>query len=362
VGRLATHPPTGDYATAVACEGARVRGRPAVSGCCGSGMPTSDCRCCRARAPTVISWARMTTAAYRAASTAHNAIAAMPAKTSDDGSDWATVSTRNDTVMTMTSRSMMARTRQGYATGPRDRMPPTCRNGWNTGTMTTSQESLTPSSRIVIIGGTGKVAREIIRQLHTRGDEPVAIFRNADRSDELAELGAVPVVLDIESASVEELAEALAGADAVVFSAGAGGGDPARTRAVDFEGAVTAIAAAARAEVSRFVIVSAIGAGGPELPGEPGDSMRPYYEAKHDADVALSESSLDWTIVRPGGLTDEPATGRVTVGEHVESGTIPRADVAAFVIAALDDARTIRAAWELVSGEQSIAEAIDAAV
>jgi uncharacterized protein YbjT (DUF2867 family) len=218
------------------------------------------------------------------------------------------------------------------------------------------------SARIVIIGGSGKVAQQIIPLLHARGDEPVALFRNADRSDELIELGAVPVVLDIESASVEELAEALAGADAVVFSAGAGGGDPARTRTVDFEGAVTAIAAATRAEVSRFVMVSAIGAGGPELPGEPGDSMRPYYEAKHDADVALSESDLDWTIVRPGGLTDEPATGRVTAGEHAEPGSIPRADVAAFVVAALDDARTIRAAWEIVSGDRTIAEAIDAAV
>jgi uncharacterized protein YbjT (DUF2867 family) len=225
--------------------------------------------------------------------------------------------------------------------------------------MTTSQ---TQPARIVIVGGTGKVAKELIRLLHARGDEAVALFRNPDRFDELSELGAVPVVLDIESASVDDLAAALAGADAVVFSAGAGGGSPQRTRAVDFEGAVSAIAAATRAGVSRFVMVSAIGAGGPELPGEPGDSMRPYYEAKHDADVALTESTLDWTIVRPGGLTDDPATGRVTVGDHVERGSIPRGDVAAMIVAALDDPRTVGHAWELVSGEHTLAEAIDAAL
>jgi uncharacterized protein YbjT (DUF2867 family) len=225
--------------------------------------------------------------------------------------------------------------------------------------MTTSH---TQPARIVIVGGTGKVAKELIRLLHARGDEAVALFRNQARFDELTELGAVPVVLDIETASVDDIAAEFAGADAIVFSAGAGGGSAARTRAVDFEGAVSAIAAAEQAGVSRFVMVSAIGAGGPELPGEPGDSMRPYYEAKHDADVALTESSLEWTIVRPGGLTDDAATGRVTLGDEVERGSIPRADVAATIVAALDDTRTVGHAWEVVSGEQSIADAIDAAL
>jgi uncharacterized protein YbjT (DUF2867 family) len=225
---------------------------------------------------------------------------------------------------------------------------------------------MTPShaqpGRIVIVGGSGKVAKELIRLLRVRGDEAVALFRNQARYDELSELGAVPVVLDIEAASVDDLAAEFGGADAVVFSAGAGGGSAARTHAVDFEGAVAAIAAAEKAGVSRFVMVSAIGAGGPELPGEAGDSMRPYYEAKHDADVALTESSLDWTIVRPGGLTDDPATGRVTIGEKVEPGSIPRADVAATILAALDDVRTVRRAWEVVGGEHTVAEAIDAAL
>jgi nucleoside-diphosphate-sugar epimerase len=224
--------------------------------------------------------------------------------------------------------------------------------------MTISEEQ---ASRIAIVGGTGKVAKHLVSQLHARGDEVVAIFRNAERYDELAELGAISVVLDIESASVDDLASAIEGCDAVVFSAGAGGGDPARTRSVDFEGAVTAIDAAARAGVSRFVMVSAIGVGA-ELPGEPGDSMRPYYEAKRDADLALEASALEYTIVRPGGLTDDAATGLVTIGDTVDRGNIARADVAAVIVAALYEPRTIGHAWEVVAGETPITEAVEAAL
>ena len=224
--------------------------------------------------------------------------------------------------------------------------------------MTISEEQ---APRIAIVGGSGKVAKHLITQLHARGDEVVAIFRNPDRYDELADLGAVPVVLDIEKASVSELASALAGCDAVVFSAGAGGGDPARTRAVDFDGAVTAINAATLAHVPRFIMVSAIGAGG-AVTDDVDDSMRPYYQAKHDADLAVEASSLEYTIVRPGGLTDDAATGLVTLGDTVERGSVPREEVAAVIVAALYDPRTIGHAWELVSGSSSIADAIDAAL
>jgi uncharacterized protein YbjT (DUF2867 family) len=211
--------------------------------------------------------------------------------------------------------------------------------------------------RVAIIGGSGKVSRELIRQLTDRGDTAVAIFRDSDRYDELAELGAVPVVLDIESASVEELAAALTGADAVVFSAGAGGGDPARTRAVDYDGAVKAIAAAQAAHVLRFVIVSAIGAG--DEPPTEGD-MAAYYQAKHDADLAVAASELHWTILRPGGLTDEPATGKVTLGDKVDSGSVSRADVAAVIVASLDDAASVGHAWEFVAGDDAIGDAVGA--
>ena len=213
--------------------------------------------------------------------------------------------------------------------------------------------------RVAIIGGTGKVSLELISLLHDRGDEAVAIFRNVDRANELAGLGAVPVVLDIESATESELAQVLAGADAVVFSAGAGGGDPARTMAVDFDGAVLAMAAASTASVNRFVMVSAMGAGGP-VPTE-GD-MATYYRAKHDADLALMSTSLDWTILRPGGLTDAAATGMVTLGDTVEHGSVARADVAAVIVAVIDDASTVRRAWEFTSGTEPIAAALATAV
>jgi len=224
--------------------------------------------------------------------------------------------------------------------------------------MTISEEQ---APRIAIVGGSGKVSKHLIRQLHARGDEVLAIFRNADRYDELADLGAIPVVLDIEKASLSELASAFAGCDAVVFSAGAGGGDAARTRAVDFDGAVSAINAATLAHVPRFIMVSAIGAGSP-VTDDVDESMRPYYQAKHDADLAVQASTLEYTIVRPGGLTDDAATGLVTLGDSVERGSIPREDVAAFIVAAIYDPRTIGHAWELVTGDKSIADAIDAAL
>ena len=209
--------------------------------------------------------------------------------------------------------------------------------------------------RVAIIGGSGKVSRELITLLHARGDEAVAIFRNASKAEELAELGAIPMVLDIESASEAELGEVLAGADVVVFSAGAGGGDPARTRAVDYDGAVRAMAAASGASATRFVMVSAMGAGN-EPPTE-GD-MAVYYRAKHDADVALMGTSLDWTILRPGSLTDDPATGMVALGDGASGGSIPRGDVAAMIVAVMDDSQTIGKAWEFASGDQSIADVV----
>jgi uncharacterized protein YbjT (DUF2867 family) len=224
--------------------------------------------------------------------------------------------------------------------------------------MTISEEQ---APRVAIVGGSGKVAKHLIRQLHARGDEVLAIFRNPDRYDELADLGAIPVVLDIEKASVSELASAFAGSDAVVFSAGAGGGDPQRTRAVDYDGAVAAINAATLAHVPRFIMVSAIGAGSP-VTDDTDESMRPYYAAKHDADLAVEASTLEYTIIRPGGLTDDAATGTVTLGDTVERGSIPREEVAAVIVAALYDPRTVGHAWEVVSGDTTIAAAIDAAV
>ncbi len=197
------------------------------------------------------------------------------------------------------------------------------------------------------------MARELILQLRARGDDAVAIFRDVDRADELAELGAIPVVLDIENATTDELASALAGSDAVVFAAGAGGGDPARTHAVDFEGAVLAMAAASAVNAARFVMVSSVGAGGP-VPTE--GKMAAYLRAKHDADEKLMATKLHWTILRPATLTDEPGTSLIDLVTTDEGGSIPRADVAAAIVATLKENNSVGKVWQFASGSRPIVD------
>jgi uncharacterized protein YbjT (DUF2867 family) len=213
-------------------------------------------------------------------------------------------------------------------------------------------------SRIAIVGGHGNISRLLIPLLRERGDQPVALVRNPDHTAELESLGAEVVILDIEKEESPEFARVFAGCDAVVFAAGGGpDGNIERKRTVDLGGSLKSIEGAQTAGVNRFVQVSAIGVDEP-LPADTAEVWKAYVEAKRDADVALRDSGLDWTIIRPGGLTDDPPTGRVTVGEHVERGNVPRADVAAVLAAVLDDEGTIGKQWELVSGDTPIAEAV----
>jgi uncharacterized protein YbjT (DUF2867 family) len=210
-------------------------------------------------------------------------------------------------------------------------------------------------ARIVIIGGHGKVALQLARILTERGDEVSSVFRNPDQSDDVAATGARPVVADIERLDTDALAGLLAGHDAVVFSAGAGGGNPARTYAVDRDAAIRVIDAAARAGVKRFVMVSYFGAGlNHGVP--PSDSFFPYAEAKAAADAHLRASDLDWTVLGPGHLTLQPATGRIVLGRG--KGEVSRADVALVVAAALADDSTIGRTIEFNNGEVPIAEAL----
>ena len=210
-------------------------------------------------------------------------------------------------------------------------------------------------ARIAVIGGHGKVALQLARILTDRGDEVSSVFRNPDHSDDVAATGARPVVADIERLDTDELAGLLAGHDAVVFSAGAGGGNPARTYAVDRDAATRVIDAAARAGVRRFVMVSYFGAGLDH--GVPqGDSFFPYAEAKAAADAHLRASDLDWTMLGPGRLTLEPATGHIAVGKG--KGEVSRADVALVVAAALQDNSTIGRTIEFNNGDVPIAEAL----
>ncbi len=217
-------------------------------------------------------------------------------------------------------------------------------------------------TRIAVVGAHGKVGQLVLRLAVERADEAIGIIRNPEHIEELEQLGAEAQIVDIESATAEELAQAFVGADAVVFSAGAGGGSgPERKRTVDYGGSVLTAEAARLAGVRRVVQVSAIGVDEP-LEDDAAEDWVAYVEAKREADEQLRAADLDWTIIRPGGLLDEPATGRVALAERVERGSVPRADVAAVVLAAVLDDRTIGKQWELVSGEHSIDEAIDAAV
>jgi uncharacterized protein YbjT (DUF2867 family) len=207
---------------------------------------------------------------------------------------------------------------------------------------------------VVVAGGHGKIAQHLLRMLAERGDRARGLVRNPEHAADLEALGAEAVICDMEQET--DLAPFVGKADAVVFAAGAGpGSGPERKRTVDYEGAVKLIDAAKARGVDRYVIVSSIGAGTPE---DASEQMRAYQQAKHDADVAVAESGLRYTIVRPGRLTDDPGTGLVSTDGGY--GEIPREDVAATLLAALDDDATVGKTFELVGGDTPIEQALQA--
>jgi uncharacterized protein YbjT (DUF2867 family) len=210
---------------------------------------------------------------------------------------------------------------------------------------------------VVIAGGHGKVALRLERLLAQGGHRARGIVRNPDHVADLEAAGAEAVVLDLEQASTDDVAGVLGGADAAVFTAGAGpGSGPARKRTVDLGAAVKLLEACRQAGVARYVIVSSIGAHDPAAGSE---QMRPYLEAKAEADAAVMASDLDWTVVRPGSLTDEPGTGRIRVETEMgHRGPVPRDDVAATLAAVLETPSTIGKAFELFAGDTPIAEAL----
>lgn len=213
-------------------------------------------------------------------------------------------------------------------------------------------------ARIVIIGGHGKVGLLLAPLLVSAGDEVTSIIRNPDHVTEVAGTGARPVVADVEALDTEAIAALLAGHDAVVWSAGAGGGSPERTYAVDRDAAIRTIDAAAEAGVRRFLMVSYFGAG-PDH-GVPADSgFFPYAEAKSAADAHLAGTALDWTILRPSRLTADAPTGLIeTSAQGAAPGAVSRADVAATVVAALADPATRGAMIEFNNGGTPIASAL----
>jgi uncharacterized protein YbjT (DUF2867 family) len=207
---------------------------------------------------------------------------------------------------------------------------------------------------VVVAGGHGKIGLRLLRLLAERGDHARGLIRNPDQAADLEAVGAEAVVCDFEME--EDVAPFVRGAQAIVFAAGAGPGSGAeRKRTVDLGGALKLIEAARTDGIARYVIVSSIGAGDP---GSSSEQMRPYQEAKGEADHALSESGLDFTIVRPGRLTDDPGTGRVSAAAKVEYGEVPRDDVAAVLAAVLSEPGTIGKTFELVGGDTPVEEAV----
>ncbi|MEU7257797.1 SDR family oxidoreductase [Streptomyces rimosus] len=216
--------------------------------------------------------------------------------------------------------------------------------------------------RIVIAGGHGQIALRLERLLHARGDEVAGIIRRPEQAGDLLSAGAEPVVCDLETATVADVARHLEGADAAVFAAGAGPGSGIDRKETVDRGAATLFADAAEAAgVRRFLVVSSMGAD-KEPPEGTDPVFAAYLRAKGAADADVrSRSGLDWTILRPGRLTDDPGTGLVRLAESTGRSEIPRDDVAAVLAALLDEPATTGRTLELISGDTPVEAAVRAA-
>lgn len=211
--------------------------------------------------------------------------------------------------------------------------------------------------KVFIIGGSGKVARRLAQHLAARGHEPRALYRKAEQADGLEALGAVPVQGDLLELDADGLARLMAGSEVVVFSAGAGGkGGVEMIDAIDGRGLELAVAAARKARITRFLLVSAF----PEASRgrEVSDTFEHYMAVKKRADVHLAESDLDWVILRPGTLLDAPGTGKVRTGLAIPYGDVPRDDVAATLLEIIEHPAVNRIIIELTEGETSVADSV----
>ncbi|MEU1122257.1 SDR family oxidoreductase [Streptomyces sp. NPDC005899] len=211
--------------------------------------------------------------------------------------------------------------------------------------------------RIVIAGGHGQIALRLGRLLAARGDEAIGIIRKPEQSEDLREAGTEPVVLDLESATTEEVAEVLRGADAAVFAAGAGpNSGTERKDTVDRGAAVLFADAAEQAGVRRYLVVSSMGAD-PDHPGH--EVFDAYLRAKGEADAYVrSRPNLDWTILRPGMLVNDAGTGQVLLASSTGRGPVPRDDVAAALLELLDTPATAGLTLELISGQVPVTVAV----
>jgi uncharacterized protein YbjT (DUF2867 family) len=214
--------------------------------------------------------------------------------------------------------------------------------------------------RVVIAGGHGKIALNLEQLLTRRGDSVAGFIRNPDHAADLQAGGAQPLVVDLENASVDDVASHLEGADAVVFAAGAGpGSGAARKATVDRDAAILLADAAEAAKISRYVMISSMGADA-DAPDDAGDPVFvAYLRAKGAADDNVrARKALESTIVRPGHLTNDPGTGRVLIADSTGRGNIPREDVAAVLLAVLDTPGTAGQTFEVISGDTPIGDAV----
>jgi uncharacterized protein YbjT (DUF2867 family) len=210
---------------------------------------------------------------------------------------------------------------------------------------------------VTIAGAHGQIALRLARLLAARGDRVTGLVRNPEHVAEVSEAGASPVVCDLERASIEEIAAAVTGTDAVVFAAGGGpGSGAARKLTMDRDGAVKLLGAATSAGIARYLMISATGA---ENPPDGDGVFDVYLQAKAAADAAVTASDRDWTIVRPGALTNDEGTGHVRVGRAPFSAPVPRDDVAVVLAELLGDRRSSGQILYLSSGPQLVGQALD---
>jgi len=211
--------------------------------------------------------------------------------------------------------------------------------------------------KVFVIGANGQIGKHLVNQLHAHEQHEVtAMVRKEGQKKELEDRGIHAVLTDLEG-SISDLENAIEGADAVIFTAGSGGKTgPDKTLLIDLDGAVKSIEAAKKANVNRFVMVSAFQAHNRDSWAD--SPIKPYMVAKHFADGTLMHSGLDYTIVRPGGLQNEPGTGKVLAGENLERGSIPREDVAAVIVEALEAENTYQKGFDLITGVDSIHDAV----
>lgn len=212
---------------------------------------------------------------------------------------------------------------------------------------------------VAIAGGHGQIALRLTRRLSARGERVISLIRNPDHADDIRVWGGEPAVCDIEHASVFEISEIIRDADAVVFAAGAGpGSGPARKWTVDRDGAIKLLHAALAVDALRYLMVSAVGA---EDPPDGDDVFSVYLQAKAEADQAIQASDREWTIIRPGGLTDEPGTEHVRVDLEPFRGEVPRDDIAAVLDQLLqDESLAVGRILYVNSGDTPLGEALAA--